>query len=136
LISLLLERWLFPGVTDLYVGPLYGAGWVGMLVTSLNLFPVGQLDGGHMGYALSRRVHRLFTRITLAALLGLVVYQLAATHNVPAYLLWFLILLWMRDRHPRLADELEPLGSGRSLLAVLLRFVFLACFIPIPISFA
>jgi len=135
LISLLLERWLFPGVTDIYVGPLYGAGWVGMLVTSLNLFPVGQLDGGHVGYALSRRVHRLFTRSTLAALLVLVIYQLAATRNVPAYLLWFLILLWMRDRHPRLADEVEPLGSGRRGLAVLLMLVFLACFIPIPISF-
>jgi membrane-associated protease RseP (regulator of RpoE activity) len=135
LISLLLERWLFPGAADLYVGPLYGAGWVGMLVTSLNLFPVGQLDGGHMGYALSRRLHRLLTRITLAALVSLVVYQFAATRNAPAYLLWFLILLWMRDRHPHLADEVESLGPGRRGLALLLLVIFLASFIPIPISF-
>jgi membrane-associated protease RseP (regulator of RpoE activity) len=106
-----------------------------MLVTSLNLFPVGQLDGGHMGYALSRRLHRLLTRITLAALVSLVVYQFAATRNAPAYLLWFLILLWMRDRHPHLADEVESLGPGRRGLALLLLVIFLASFIPIPISF-
>ena len=65
----------------------------------------------------------------------LIVGQAVWLRQMPAYLVWFLILLWMRDRHPRLADEVEPLGSGRRLLAVLLMFVFLACFIPIPISF-
>jgi len=51
---------------------LLGAGWVGMLVTSLNLFPVGQLDGGHAAYALGRGVHRLASRLTLVALLLLI----------------------------------------------------------------
>jgi membrane-associated protease RseP (regulator of RpoE activity) len=135
LISLLLEHWFFPGVEEIWVGPLYGAGWVGMLVTSLNLFPVGQLDGGHGAYAVSRKLHRGLTRLTLAALGALVVYQFVSTRNVPAYLLWFLILLWMRDRHPRLAREAEPLGPGRRVLAVLLLLVFLACFIPVPLYF-
>jgi membrane-associated protease RseP (regulator of RpoE activity) len=135
LVSLLLEHWFFPGVTDLYVGPLYGAGWVGMLVTSLNLFPVGQLDGGHAGYALSRRLHRLLTWTTLAALASLVVFQFTTTRSVPAYLVWFLILLWMRDRHPRLSFEHERLGPGRRALAALLLIIFVASFIPVPVSF-
>jgi membrane-associated protease RseP (regulator of RpoE activity) len=135
LVSTILERWLFPGVDEIYIGPLYAAGWVGMLVTSLNLFPVGQLDGGHAGYALSRRLHRVLTWLTLAALASLVVYQSVATRNVPAYVLWFLILLWMRDRHPRLYDEHEPLGAGRRAVAALLLLVFLASFIPVPLSF-
>jgi membrane-associated protease RseP (regulator of RpoE activity) len=134
LISLLLEGWFYPGVTDLYVGPLYGAGWVGMLVTSLNLFPVGQLDGGHAGYALSRRLHRVLTWTTLGALASLVVYQFAVTRNVPAYFVWFLILLWMRDRHPRLSCEYDGLGTGRRALAALLLLIFLASFIPVPLS--
>jgi membrane-associated protease RseP (regulator of RpoE activity) len=104
-----------------------------MLVTSLNLFPVGQLDGGHAVYAISRRLHRVLARGCLAALLGLVLYQWLGLRQTPAYTVWFVILLWMRDRHPRLLDETSPLGRGRKLLALALLAMFLLSFIPIPI---
>lgn len=132
LLSRIFEHWLH-GDADLRVGPLYGAGWVGLLVTSMNLFPVGQLDGGHAAYALSRRLHRSLARLTIIGMLGLILHQVIRYSWIPAYALWFVVLLIMRDRHPRLADESVPLGMGRRLVALLLLLVFLATFIPVPL---
>jgi membrane-associated protease RseP (regulator of RpoE activity) len=119
------------GAEHVFVNPAFMAGWVGILVTSLNLFPVGQLDGGHAAYAVSARVHRVVSRLTLIAMLGAIAFQLLS-HELPSYLLWFGILVWMRDRHPRLVDERAPLGRGRVVLATLLAVLFLICFIPFP----
>jgi membrane-associated protease RseP (regulator of RpoE activity) len=116
----------------LHLNSLFGAGWVGMLVTSLNLFPVGQLDGGHAAYALSRRLHRLSARTALIALIVLMSAQVILLAQFPSYFVWFLILLWMRDRHPRLLDESGQLGPGRKLIAILLLLIFLLSFIPVP----
>ncbi len=118
--------------TTLRVGAPYLAGWFGMLITSMNLFPVGQLDGGHVAYALSGRLHRRLAWLTLLLLLGLVLLQPLWLGSLSLYTLWFLILLWMRDRHPRLADERPGLGAGRRLTAVLLLLIFVTSFIPIP----
>lgn len=117
---------------DLQVASLFGAGWTGMLVTSLNLFPVGQLDGGHAAYAMSRRTHRLAARATLLGMVALVVVQIVYFGQFPAYLVWFGILIWMRDRHPRLQDEITPLGTGRKWVALLLLIIFFCSFIPVP----
>jgi membrane-associated protease RseP (regulator of RpoE activity) len=106
-----------------------------MLVTSLNLFPVGQLDGGHAAYALSRRLHRITARATLYFMIALMAAQVLLFAQFPSYLVWFLILLWMRDRHPRLLDESGEIGIGRKLVAVLLLLIFLASFIPLPFVF-
>jgi len=125
--------WLWPTDKTPQVNYLIGAGWVGMLVTSLNLFPVGQLDGGHAAYAVSRRLHRIMARVSIGAMLVLMIYQGYSLRQAPAYTVWFIILLWMRDRHPRLLDETRPIGSGRRLIAVLLLLIFLMSFIPIPI---
>jgi len=121
--------------TPVRLNHLIGAGWVGMLVTSLNLFPVGQLDGGHAVYAVSPRLHRWFSRGTLVALIGLITYQSAWLHEVPAYLLWFAVLLWMRDRHPRLLHEGGPrLGPLRTCIALLMLAMLLLSFIPRPLQ--
>ncbi len=118
---------------DMAVNSLIGAGWVGLLVTSLNLFPVGQLDGGHAAYAISRRLHRVLTRVTLLALLGVIGIQTVVFEQFPSYAVWFAILLWMRDRHPRLIDETSGLGPGRRLIAILLAAIFALSFILVPI---
>jgi membrane-associated protease RseP (regulator of RpoE activity) len=129
---MLLQRFVSePG--ELAVNGWIGAGWVGLLVTSLNLFPVGQLDGGHVVYALSRRAHRILAFGTLAALFGVIVVQLVVYRQFPFYVVWFAILLWMRDRHPRLLDESAPLGRGRGLVAALLATIFALSFILVPL---
>jgi membrane-associated protease RseP (regulator of RpoE activity) len=130
----LLQRFLVDH-QEIEVNAWIGAGWVGLLVTSLNLFPVGQLDGGHAAYAVSRRGHRLLARLTLVALAAAMLAQLLLLGEFPFYLVWFLVLLWMRDRHPRLIDESVPLGPGRKALAILLVVVFFLSFVPVPLYF-
>jgi membrane-associated protease RseP (regulator of RpoE activity) len=131
----LLQAWLRePG--SLAVNGWIGAGWVGLLVTSLNLFPVGQLDGGHTAYAISGRLHRILARLTLVALAGVVLAQVLVFRQFPFYVIWFAVLLWMRDRHPRLVDEVAPLNAGRKLVALLLAVIFVLSFIFIPLHFA
>lgn len=122
------------GEGDLVVGSVYVAGWFGMLVTSMNLFPVGQLDGGHAVYALSRRWHRRLSRWTLAGVAVFVVAQTWIDRTVSAYTFWCAVLFWMRDRHPRLADESRPLDPWRRAGVAILLLLFAACFIPVPLS--
>ena len=129
--SWVFER-LFHGDAPIQVGSVYGAAWVGMLVTSMNLFPVGQLDGGHAVFAISPRWHRVISFTTIGGLTALVVAQIVA-HRTSAYGLWLLVLLWLRDRHPRLIDESEPIGPGRLALAVVLALMFVLSFIPSPL---
>jgi membrane-associated protease RseP (regulator of RpoE activity) len=124
---------LWPPEGTPQVNALIGAGWVGMLVTSLNLFPAGQLDGGHAAYAVSRRLHRALARGSMVALAALMVYQAYTLRQAPAYTVWFLIVAWMRDRHPRLLDEATPLGPRRLLVAGLLLLIFVLSFIPVPV---
>jgi membrane-associated protease RseP (regulator of RpoE activity) len=123
------------GDADLLVGPVYMAGWVGMLVTSMNLFPVGQLDAGHAVYAVSRRAHRVLSWATLAVLAGLVAWQAWSTRSFPSYAIWLAILLFLRDRHPRLLDEHERLGPGRLAIVGVLALIFALTFMPVPIRF-
>ncbi len=129
----LLQR-LFSSADEIAANAWIGAGWVGMLVTSLNLFPVGQLDGGHAAYAFSGRVHRVLTLATLAALFAIIAVQALVFAEFPFYSVWFAILLWMRDRHPRLVDESGTLGRGRTLAALGLVLVFALSFILVPIQ--
>ena len=114
------------------VNSFIGAGWIGMFVTSLNLFPVGQLDGGHIAYALSRRFHRITSLATLVALLGLIVTQLFWWQVVPGYVVWWALLVWMRDRHPPLLREYNPLSPGRRRLAWAAVGMFIIAFVPLP----
>ena len=130
--SWLLERFFY-GDAPLQVGSVYGAAWVGMLVTSMNLFPVGQLDGGHALFAISPRAHRVVSWLTIGALAILVVAQSIVSRSASAYSLWLVILLVLRGRHPRLIDEFEPIGGGRIALAIALALIFALTFIPAPL---
>lgn len=126
-----LARWLH-GSGSLEVGPLYVAAWFGLLVTSMNLFPVGQLDGGHAAYAISRSLHRRLTWIVIAALVGFVALEWSR-QRPSVYTLWCVVLLWMRSRHPKLLDETEPLDAGRRWLAAVLIAVFALSFMARPL---
>ncbi len=108
------------------------AAWGGFLVTALNLFPAGQLDGGHIAFAVSRKIHRWFSRGAILLAASSVVYALFQGQP-PMYLLWLGILLWMRDRHPPLWVESIPLGRRRTVLAVAALVLFVLCFTWLPV---
>jgi membrane-associated protease RseP (regulator of RpoE activity) len=108
------------------------AGWFGMLVTSLNLFPVGQLDGGHAAYAVSRGLHRALSRWTVIAMIVFVAVETLRSGGPSPYVLWTVVLVLMRDRHPRLANEVGSVGGTRLLIFAALAAMFLLTFLPAP----
>jgi Zn-dependent protease len=107
--------------------PLLLAGWVGVFATMLNLLPLAQLDGGHVLYAALGKLQRRLAWPLWAglALLGL---------RWPGWWLWCLIVLLLGLRHPRVADEEEPLDRRRRRLAWLALAIFAVTFMPEPIA--
>ena len=101
------------------------AAWVGLLATSLNLLPLGQLDGGHILYASAGRWQQRLA-------LPLWLFLLAAGFFWPVWWIWCVFVLLMGLRHPPVRDEAAPLGRGRQLLALLALVVFLLTFMPSP----
>ena len=120
---------------DILVGPSYVAAWFGLLVTSMNLFPVGQLDGGHVAFSLSRRLHRTLSWATVLALATWVASYSILHLELSGYLLWTVVLLFLRDRHPPVLDPRRSIGRARTIVAVGLAVLFLVTFMPVPIGF-
>jgi membrane-associated protease RseP (regulator of RpoE activity) len=111
------------------VHPLAHAGWVGLLVTSLNLFPIGQLDGGHVLYAvLRRRAHGIAVGLLAAALVAVFYFRF---HS---WILMLGLLLFMGPRHPPTADDQTPLGLWRVVLGLLTLAFLPFGFTPVPIA--
>ncbi len=102
------------------------AGWVGLFVTALNLIPIGQLDGGHVAYAVFGR-HS--SRVAWVAFAALVAFSIA---NSAQYALLLLLLFLTGVRHRPTLDDSVPIGPARVRAAVALLVVFLVCFIPVP----
>ena len=115
--------------------PLYFAAWIGLLVTSLNLLPVGQLDGGHAVFSIfGARAHRWTGRAAFAGVAALAVLGWLWHHAPGGFVYAALLLVMLRLPHPRSADETEPLGAARLAVAALTLLVFLLCFEPFPVS--
>lgn len=116
------------------VNPFYSAAWVGALVTSLNLLPVGQLDGGHAVYsALGWRAHYWIGRAAFVMMVGLTIlgYQLYGT---PGALIFTIILaVLLRIPHPEPLFD-QPLDFKRKLIAVVTLIVFVLSFMPFPVQ--
>jgi membrane-associated protease RseP (regulator of RpoE activity) len=126
-IGLFVFRGIGPGF-DIILHPLAFAGWVGILVTALNLLPLGQLDGGHISYAVFGLKSRLVARVFL------IVFAVMGVFFWVGWFVWALLILVLGLKHPRVWDEPSPLGRGRTITAVLLFFIFLICFIPDPVK--
>ena len=108
--------------------PVAFAGWLGMLITALNLLPVGQLDGGHVIYALFPTWHR---RISITCLVMLVIFGILTWQG---WLLWATILAVMGFRHPPPYCDWIPLDRRHKALGVLTIVVFLLTFTPMPFN--
>ena len=122
-------QWLPSGGVDVFIHPVAFAGWAGLLVTSLNLIPAGQLDGGHVLYSLvGDRAGALRWPIILGlAVLGLLVW--------PGWFLWAGLVFLFGGGHPPPLDGLTRLGTGRKVLAVLALVAFVLTFTPQPLIF-
>jgi membrane-associated protease RseP (regulator of RpoE activity) len=123
----LLMALLRPGVNsaDLLLNPVGRAAWVGLFVTSLNLLPGGQLDGGHILYALASKIHKRTTFIVAFALVPLALAW-------PGWILWAVLLLVLGFRHPPLMDRWEPLDRKRYIWAGIAFAIFVLSFMPAP----
>lgn len=129
-----------PPGQDVYLHPFAFAGWLGLLITAINLMPIGQLDGGHVAYALFGRFQRRLASMAFGLLLTLGLY--GATHlNGPgqAYFSWLLCAAFMRSlmkpAHPPALDESVRLNTGRLLIGALCLALLVLCFVPAPITF-
>lgn len=109
-----LSTWIhgpIPKGQDLFLHPMAFAGWVGLLITAINLLPIGQLDGGHILYGLLRtKAHRVATLVLLAAAVAVFWYQLWG------WTLMLVLLMLMGPIHPPTADDEVPLGAARTVL--------------------
>jgi len=126
----LLERAIIgeiPEGTDIVLHPLAFAGWVGLFVTALNLMPIGQLDGGHIAYAVFGRRSRLVFSV---AAIG---FGILGFFFFPAWLLPLFLILLFGFRHPPPSDDETELDGRRKLLAGAIFFVFILSFIPVPL---
>lgn len=115
-----------PGVHDVLLHPIAFAGWIGFFVTSLNLLPIGQLDGGHVAYALFGERHLYFSKILVPILflLGMFLWE--------GWAFWAIVLLILGLKHPPVYYSEIPLDGRRRFLGLLGFFIFLITFIPQP----
>jgi membrane-associated protease RseP (regulator of RpoE activity) len=107
--------------------PFALAAWAGLLVTALNLLPVGQLDGGHLVYALARRHHRR------VGLLAVVLLLLAGLWFWRGWWIWALITALLGARHPPVLFDEDDLGPGRRALALIALGLLVFCYMPTPV---
>lgn len=113
---------------DIVLHPVGFAGWIGLLVTSLNLLPIGQLDGGHVAYALLGEKQNKISKFVFMAILGMGIF------GWQGWLLWGLLLAIMGFRHPPLVDWWVPLDYKRKIIGWLAVVIFILTFIPVPFS--
>jgi membrane-associated protease RseP (regulator of RpoE activity) len=114
---------------EIYHFPFIFAGWIGLLVTALNLMPIGQLDGGHISYALLGKKARI---VGLIAFIALALLNFYATN----WLLWTVLILFLiRLKHPPTLDDSMDLDRGRKILAWISYIIFIVSFSPKPLYF-
>ncbi|MEZ4539471.1 MAG: site-2 protease family protein [Chloroflexota bacterium] len=127
-------RLLPGGGVDVQLNQMAWAGWVGLFVTGLNLIPVGQLDGGHVAYALfGKRAQRFFWP-AIAGLGLIVIYSYFQGAFTATWILWIFLLLMFGRVHARPLEDVSDLDPRRRALAVFTLALFFLTFVPFPLS--
>jgi membrane-associated protease RseP (regulator of RpoE activity) len=112
------------------------AGWAGLLVTALNLVPVGTLDGGHVAYGLFGEKARRIFPVAIGALIALSFLPSLLTLSLGAFnfswLLWVFILFWLGNVRTQPLDDITPLDGKRRALGFFMLVLFVLLFTPIP----
>jgi len=117
-----------PDQVTILLHPVALAGWFGLFVTFLNLLPVGQLDGGHVAYAMFGRRHRAIARVFVAVIVVL------GWRGWEGWFMWVVLLMLIGVDHPPTADALTPLDPRRRVAAWLTVVLFVLTFIPEPLA--
>jgi len=117
-----------PAESVMILHPIAFAGWVGILVTALNLFPIGQLDGGHVSYALLGKKSYKYTRYILLVFIFMGIFFWVG------WFVWALLLSFMGLKHPAILDEDTPLSPRRKVVGIMVFIIFILSFTPNPIK--
>lgn len=120
---------------DVWIHPVAFAAWAGLLVTMINLIPVGQLDGGHVAYALLGRKAWTLGYVLIAAMLGWGGLLLLMGNQAGGFwALWGFINMLMNRKHPPPLDDVTTAGQGRVWTGLLMLVVFILTFMPSPLQ--
>ena len=120
----LLHPNLAPG-TDIFLHPMAFAGWIGFLVTSINLIPIGQLDGGHVAHSVMLQKQKYLYPPIIAGMVILGFLWIG-------WFFWVLLAFYIARREPMIQDAITPLTKKERLLALIPLFVWILTFIPRP----
>ena len=115
-----------PASFDILLHPVAFAGWIGLFVTSLNLIPVGQLDGGHIAYAFLGERHRVLSiaLVVVLLILGFLSWEMWA--------LWGALMIVLGLKHPPVIYWEVPLDRTRKVMGVIAFIIFVVTFMPSP----
>ena len=111
---------------DIFLHPVAFAGWIGFFVTAMNLMPMGQLDGGHMIYAIMGPWHRIFS------MLMVVVLAILGFFTWPGWFIWAFLISIIGLWHPPVEDHYLPMDSRRKITSACAIIVFILTFMPTP----
>ena len=117
-----------PEKYDVILHPVAFAGWIGLLVTSLNLLPIGQLDGGHITYALFGDRHEMISKGTLPVLIVLGIFFW------PGWLIWAVLMIILGYKHPPVLYPYIQLDRKRKVVGWISLFIFILTFTPAPVQ--
>ncbi len=115
-----------PAGTEIMLNPVAFAGWIGLFVTSINLIPVGQLDGGHIAFAFLGEKHTRvsFILVMMMSLLGLFLWE--------GWFVWAVLLLVLGLRHPPVVYWEDILDGRRKVTGFIALLILILTFIPVP----
>jgi membrane-associated protease RseP (regulator of RpoE activity) len=126
------ERWVLgpaPAGQDVVVHPIAMAAWFGLLVTCLNLFPIGQLDGGHVSYALFGKAHR-----TLGRAVGYGLLLMGLFSSFSWFVWWLVATRVVGYDHPEVQEQAGRMSPLRLAVCAASLGLFILTFIPVPMD--
>lgn len=125
--TLMFGQWLPGGGKDVFLHPIAFSAWAALLVTAINLIPAGQLDGGHIAYALLGDRARRLTQVML-------VLTLIMGFLWQGWWLWTMMIWFFGQHHAALLEDITPLTARQRLLAIMALIIFVLTFIPVPLQ--
>jgi membrane-associated protease RseP (regulator of RpoE activity) len=133
---LVFGEWLPSNGQDVWLHPVAFAAWAGLLVTMINLIPVGQLDGGHVSYAVLGRKAWTVGYVLIAAMFGWGGWLLFnGDQGGSFWLTWGFLNMLLNRKHPPPLNDVAELDRGRVLIGVVMLVIFILTFMPSPLRY-